>query len=248
MAANILVTRSFDPARSHPFLSSKFKRRDPNVHFYLPIECPLLKNCTEGSCPLAHTKLEVIFHPIVYKTRKCKMVSMGSCSFPQKCTFYNNDSEKMAAQLLWLAWEKTWDLWRINIEAVLSSHNKLNSNVAKNLSIIKNYRGNMKQFLKTINGTNNGRSLLDGRLDSILRSQFSTSAPNAGTDESRSQSLPLATPNNWSFKFNGVGECLKFSDLLDLSPSSVRNFDASDSDSYASLILNSLRNVSQKTI
>ncbi|ORM39407.1 uncharacterized protein BXIN_2222 [Babesia sp. Xinjiang] len=182
MVGGIPVTKSFDPNVSHPFMSNTFKRRDPNVHFYLPIECPSHKNCTDGSCPLAHTKLEMMFHPIVYKTRKCKMSIGGLCKFSRQCTFYNNDSERMAAQLLWLVWEKTWDLWRTNIEIVLGAHNKLNGPITKNLSMVKNYRGNMKQFLNTINGTDNGKGLLDGRLDSILRSQFSASHGNNGSE------------------------------------------------------------------
>ncbi|GFE56109.1 hypothetical protein BaOVIS_034740 [Babesia ovis] len=180
MGAGIPVTKSFDPNVDQPFMSSTFKRRDPNLHFYLPIECPSLKSCTDGSCPLAHSKLEMMFHPLVYKTRKCKMMTGGVCKFSRQCTFYNNDSERMAAQLLWLVWEKTWDLWRQNIETVLRAHNKLTTTITKNLAVVKYYRGDMSQFLKTINGTNNGKSLLDGRLDSLLRSQFSTS--HADTD------------------------------------------------------------------
>ncbi|EDO07239.1 uncharacterized protein BBOV_IV008860 [Babesia bovis T2Bo] len=175
MVVGIPVTKSFDPNVSHPYVSAAFKRRDPNLYFYLPIECPSLKTCTDGTCPLSHTKLEMMFHPLVYKTRKCKMMMEGICKFSGQCTFYNNESDRMAAQLLWLIWEKRWDLWRHNIEAVLNAHNKLVEPVTRNLSMVKNYRGNMKQIMHTINRKGNGRNLLDGRLDALLRLQFSTS-------------------------------------------------------------------------
>ncbi|KAK1443525.1 hypothetical protein BgAZ_204010 [Babesia gibsoni] len=137
----IPVTKSYEPKQSHPYISGRFKRRDPNIHFYLPIECPFLKNCTDGSCPLAHTKLEVIFHPIVYKTRKCKMSSAGHCNFSHKCSFYNNSTERNAAKVLWRTWEDRWKFWRCNIDTMLISRNKMDSTIAKSLATIKKHRG-----------------------------------------------------------------------------------------------------------
>ncbi|GBE60522.1 erythrocyte membrane protein, putative [Babesia ovata] len=185
------ITTNYDSTRAYPFLSSKFKRRDPNVHFYLPIECPLSKGCTDGTCPLAHTRLEIIFHPIVYKTRKCKMISMGSCGFPQKCAFYNNDSEKMAAQLLWLVWEKTWDLWRINIEAILGMHNKFVGSVIRMLPTIKNYRGNVGDFLRKLTNGHPGSTILDTALDHTLRNHFSRVRQNGPKPAWNTPSLSL---------------------------------------------------------
>lgn len=140
----IPVTKTYERDRFQPFMSHKFKRRDTDVHFYLPIRCPFLRGCPDGSCPLAHTKLEVIFHPIVYKTRRCKMSISGQCMFSQKCTFYNNETEKVCAEQLWRLWEKTWNLWRLNIENVLVSHNKLSDEVSSSLAAVMNYRSRMK--------------------------------------------------------------------------------------------------------
>ncbi|GIX63037.1 erythrocyte membrane protein [Babesia caballi] len=178
MTNSVPVTRAYHPERAHPFLSSKFKRRDPALHFYLPIECPSLKGCPDGSCPLAHTKLEVIFHPIVYKTRQCRMSVTGQCAFSKKCTFYNNDAEKTTAQLMWLIWENTWDLWRHNIEMVLLNHSKLSNGVTKLLPVIKNYRGNLQQFLTLLTEGAEGGNALGVRLGSILREQFVISREN----------------------------------------------------------------------
>lgn len=166
MVSEVPITKLFDPNKPNPFLSSKFKRRCPNTHFYISIECPSGRNCNDGTCPLAHTKLEIIFHPIVYKTRRCKKATMGVCNFFQKCAFYNSESDRVAAQLLWLVWEKTWDLWRTNIGTVLSNHNKFNNDICRRVSMMMNYRGNQKKLLKTLNDSDDAANILLNHLDS----------------------------------------------------------------------------------
>ncbi|GIX63030.1 erythrocyte membrane protein [Babesia caballi] len=244
----IPVTESFDPSRSRPFMSGKFKRRDPSVHFYLPINCPMMKNCADGPCPLSHTQLEVIFHPIKYKSSKCKKVSMGTCSFQGKCSFYHDDSERAHAQIVSAAWEHYWRNWEYQIEAVLTATNKLNSSVAKSLLQLKKQRRRGNPYIKVMNGTNNGTSVSDDTLTSIVRSQPSTAYPSAGSPEFHSPSLSSA----WST--GAPSECDRMEESENVSPCLYAGhengyyFDAAHSESYASRILNLLRTTPPRKI
>eukprot|EP00921_Rhytidocystis_pertsovi_P003540 GHVQ01006128.1.p1 GENE.GHVQ01006128.1~~GHVQ01006128.1.p1 ORF type:complete len:858 (+),score=221.71 GHVQ01006128.1:722-3295(+) len=138
------VSRQFDSMKELPFEITKFDRRNSLEHFYIPVDCPFGKKCGDGKCPLAHTKLEKIFHPIVYKTQPCQFAkvgpktdadsstgggegddrSTGNCEYLQKCAFYHNIADKLAAENAWKAWENTWGRWRKRIDQILLEHGK----------------------------------------------------------------------------------------------------------------------------
>ncbi|GFE54068.1 erythrocyte membrane protein, putative [Babesia ovis] len=180
MVINIPVTRSYDPSRTYPFLTKKFKRREPNIHFYIPVECPYLKRCTDGYCPLAHTKLEIMFHPMVYKSRKCKLAKSGTCRFSWHCTFYDNDAEKLSAQLLWLIWERRWDLWRENIKSVLDLHRKLCYRVMHLLSLVTSNRGEIGPSLGMVSSGNNDETFRNSHLDALFNDQVTIACATKG--------------------------------------------------------------------
>ncbi|CDJ59492.1 hypothetical protein, conserved [Eimeria maxima] len=134
------VTLHFDPHRSSPFELSKFDRRDPYVHFYIPVDCPLARRCWDGVCPLAHTKLEKIFHPIVYKTQRCQMAlaDSGRCPYINKCAFFHTEEDRREAELRWKAWEAEWACWRQQIDELLRRHHKLEEDIRRKVEgIIK---------------------------------------------------------------------------------------------------------------
>ncbi|EDO07236.1 uncharacterized protein BBOV_IV008820 [Babesia bovis T2Bo] len=174
MVFSIPVTRSYDPTRAYPYLTKKFKRRDPNMHFYIPVECPYLKRCTDGYCPLSHTKLEIMFHPMVYKSRRCKMARSGSCRFSWHCTFYDNESEKLAAHLLWLLWERTWDLWRSNIKFILNAHRKLCYRTINIVSLVANNRGDLGLCVAMLSSSTKELSFRNAEIERLFCNQIST--------------------------------------------------------------------------
>ncbi|CDJ49730.1 hypothetical protein, conserved [Eimeria brunetti] len=139
-STGVPVTRHFDPQRASPFELSKFDRRDPYVHFYIPVDCPSSRQCCDGICPLAHTKLEKIFHPIVYKTQKCQMAlaDTGRCPYINKCAFFHTEEDRQQAELHWEAWEAEWAPWRQQIDQLLRRHHKLEKEILRKVEgIIK---------------------------------------------------------------------------------------------------------------
>eukprot|EP00922_Rhytidocystis_sp_ex-Travisia-forbesii_P032878 GHVS01048904.1.p1 GENE.GHVS01048904.1~~GHVS01048904.1.p1 ORF type:complete len:694 (+),score=192.52 GHVS01048904.1:89-2170(+) len=130
------VSRQFNPSRDLPFDIPKFDRREPLEFFYIPVDCPHGKKCSDGACPLAHTKLEKIFHPIVYKTQPCQFIKAaaddgsspldeaGSCEYLLKCAFYHNSEDRLAAETAWRTWETKWDRWRKRVDQFLLEHGK----------------------------------------------------------------------------------------------------------------------------
>ena len=74
------------------------KRRAPSTGGYRPKACPNVKkenkygvpsDCVEGNeCTYCHTRVELQFHPEIYKTKSCKdMDYTGYCSRGQFCAF-----------------------------------------------------------------------------------------------------------------------------------------------------------------
>ncbi|UKK00671.2 hypothetical protein MACK_000745 [Theileria orientalis] len=150
MTDTLPVSRSFNPRKNCPFLSSKFKRRCPMHYFYLPVECPLGKNCDDGLCPLSHTKLEVIFHPILHKTKRCSMAVMNVCNFAHRCAFFHNTNDRISSHLSWLVWQKKWNLWETSPE-VLSVNFNLDMEVAGKLSYMIESRIESQVMLESLN-------------------------------------------------------------------------------------------------
>eukprot|EP01054_Gregarina_sp_Poly1_P007118 Gregarina_sp_Poly_1__7117@NODE_389_length_8981_cov_43_318600_g318_i0_p5_GENE_NODE_389_length_8981_cov_43_318600_g318_i0NODE_389_length_8981_cov_43_318600_g318_i0_p5_ORF_typecomplete_len143_score1_08Nab2p_Zf1/PF18260_1/1_4e03Nab2p_Zf1/PF18260_1/0_012Nab2p_Zf1/PF18260_1/0_45Nab2p_Zf1/PF18260_1/3_2e02zfCCCH_3/PF15663_5/8_8zfCCCH_3/PF15663_5/0_063zfCCCH/PF00642_24/51zfCCCH/PF00642_24/0_028zfCCCH/PF00642_24/25zf_CCCH_4/PF18345_1/2_9e03zf_CCCH_4/PF18345_1/0_06zf_CCCH_4/PF18345_1/1_8e03Torus/PF16131_5/ len=75
-----------DPDRCSHSHCLTWQRRNPLRVFYSPTLCPdiefirrnsrmaLVRRCTRGrSCPYAHSKEEELYHPMVYKTKMCKV-------------------------------------------------------------------------------------------------------------------------------------------------------------------------------
>ncbi|EDL46318.1 hypothetical protein, conserved [Plasmodium vivax] len=138
MSVGVPVTKSFNKLKKYPYEINKFDRRETNEYFYLPVDCPRMKKCDDAYCPLAHTKLEKIFHPIVYKTQACQMAKDGACDYFQKCAFYHDSNDKNEAHLNWTIWEKKWDKWRNNIDSILTQHNKNDKEIRRKVeSILK---------------------------------------------------------------------------------------------------------------
>ncbi|KJP88886.1 hypothetical protein AK88_01380 [Plasmodium fragile] len=138
MSVGVPVTKSFNKLKKYPYEINKFDRRETNEYFYLPVDCPRMKKCDDAYCPLAHTKLEKIFHPIVYKTQACQMAKDGACDYFQKCAFYHDSNDKNEAHLNWTIWEKKWNKWRNNIDSILTHHNKNDKEIRRKVeSILK---------------------------------------------------------------------------------------------------------------
>ncbi|CAD2095161.1 conserved Plasmodium protein, unknown function [Plasmodium vinckei] len=152
MSIGVPVTKSFNKLKKYPYEINKFDRRETNEYFYLPVDCPRMKKCDDAYCPLAHTKLEKIFHPIVYKTQACQMAKDGACDYFQKCAFYHDSNDKNEAHLNWTIWEKKWDKWRNNIDSILTQHNKNDKEIRRKVESILKIR--MPHFSYTTNKNN----------------------------------------------------------------------------------------------
>ncbi|SBS85695.1 hypothetical protein POVCU2_0032890 [Plasmodium ovale curtisi] len=160
MSVGVPVTKSFNKLKKYPYEINKFDRRETNEYFYLPVDCPRMKKCDDAYCPLAHTKLEKIFHPIVYKTQACQMAKDGACDYFQKCAFYHDSNDKNEAHLNWTIWEKKWDKWRNNVDNILTQHNKNDKEIRRKVeSILKirmphfNYNTNKNNIFMNKNTT-----------------------------------------------------------------------------------------------
>eukprot|EP01056_Protomagalhaensia_sp_Gyna25_P000888 Protomagalhaensia_sp_Gyna_25__887@NODE_1429_length_1845_cov_10_021595_g1153_i0_p1_GENE_NODE_1429_length_1845_cov_10_021595_g1153_i0NODE_1429_length_1845_cov_10_021595_g1153_i0_p1_ORF_typecomplete_len372_score69_92_NODE_1429_length_1845_cov_10_021595_g1153_i06011716 len=101
-----------------PFLATNIpQRRDTFLFFYLPLNCPLQAKCPNAFCPLAHSALERMFHPLVYRSATCELLDPeGNCLAPKKCAFAHSSPEKLAAENWWLLWERQWFGWRNHIQ------------------------------------------------------------------------------------------------------------------------------------
>ncbi|PFH32273.1 hypothetical protein BESB_015910 [Besnoitia besnoiti] len=139
-ASGVPVSRHFDVRRPAPFDLAKFDRRDPHIHFYLPVDCPHSRRCSDGCCPLAHTKLEKIFHPIVYKTQTCQMSLSSRCEYYSKCAFYHTDKDRLEAEFAWRLWEHRWSSWRQQVDQILGLHNKLEKEIKRKVEGILKIR------------------------------------------------------------------------------------------------------------
>ncbi|EUD66287.1 hypothetical protein C922_03203 [Plasmodium inui San Antonio 1] len=185
MSIGVPVTKSFNKLKKYPYEINKFDRRETNEYFYLPVDCPRMKKCDDAYCPLAHTKLEKIFHPIVYKTQACQMAKDGACDYFQKCAFYHDSNDKNEAHLNWTIWEKKWNKWRNNIDSILTQHNKNDKEIRRKVeSILKirmphfNYNSNKSglflnknaSFYSTWSNSGHGGGLSSGDKMSNLES------------------------------------------------------------------------------
>ncbi|UKJ88268.1 hypothetical protein MACJ_000712 [Theileria orientalis] len=169
MRGTIPISRSFDPDHESPFLSYKFKRRCPIRYFYIPIECPFMLGCKDGYCPLSHTVLEVIFHPILHKTKKCSLAIKGQCKFEKKCAFYHSEKDRLASYLSWLVWQKNWEMYDKNVKVVLSKY-ALSSKIISKIVLMINIRSNLKSLpIDFPKGTDCVR-LLEDELNNLISS------------------------------------------------------------------------------
>ncbi|OEH76303.1 hypothetical protein cyc_06733 [Cyclospora cayetanensis] len=101
------------------------------------------KRCCDGACPLAHTKLEKIFHPTVYKKQRCQMVQMtqsGRCQYTHKCAFFHAEEDRQEAEHHWKLWESTWASWRQHIDQLLLCHHKLEKEIRRKVEGIAKIR------------------------------------------------------------------------------------------------------------
>ncbi|CDJ32694.1 LOW QUALITY PROTEIN: uncharacterized protein EMH_0047020 [Eimeria mitis] len=134
-AVGLPVCRHFNPLREAPFELVKFNRRDPYTHFYIPVDCPDARRCANGVCPLAHTKLEKMFHPIVYKTQKCQMAlrDTGRCPYINQCTFFHTEEDRKRAALEREVWEAGWGQWRPQMCQFLRSHHEFEKGIRRKI-------------------------------------------------------------------------------------------------------------------
>lgn len=195
MVGGIPVTRTFDPNKPNPFVSNKFKRRCPIAYFYMPIECSLARSCNNGFCPLSHTKLEVIFHPILHKTKRCSMALMNVCNFSQRCAFHHNDIDRVASHLSWLVWQRNWGMHDNNIASVLAKHN-LGKEYVEKVCMMISFRSNFQTPLENF-PNDDYLSYLEGQLSTLIDSCETTeleSDPNAKFSLDKAVSNDLALP------------------------------------------------------
>ncbi|CDJ33579.1 uncharacterized protein EMH_0016670 [Eimeria mitis] len=134
-AVGLPVSRHFNPLREAPFELVKFIRRDPYTHFYIPVDCPYARRCANGVCPFAHTKLEKMFHPIVYKTQKCQMAlsDTGPCPYINQCTFFHTEEDRKQAELEREVWEAEWGPWRPQMCQFLRSHHTFEKGIRRKI-------------------------------------------------------------------------------------------------------------------
>ncbi|CAA9989314.1 conserved Plasmodium protein, unknown function [Plasmodium knowlesi strain H] len=177
------VTKSFNKLKKYPYEINKFDRRETNEYFYLPVDCPRMKKCDDAYCPLAHTKLEKIFHPIVYKTQACQMAKDGACDYFQKCAFYHDSNDKNEAHLNWTIWEKKWNKWRNNIDSILTHHNKNDKEIRRKVESILKIR--MPHF----NYNTNKGSLFLNKNASFYSTWSNSSQGGSGSNGNRMSSL-----------------------------------------------------------
>lgn len=191
MNVGVPVTKTFNKLKKYPFEANRFDRREPNEYFYLPVDCPLLKKCDDAYCPLAHTKLEKIFHPIVYKTQACQMAKDGTCDYFKKCAFYHDNKDKHDAYLKWTCWEKKWGKWRENIDNILLKHNKNDKEIKRKVDSILKVRISNSSF-NSANNTNNG---IHKSATMIAKRSSINSNSNNGMSLNKSVTLHSAYPS-----------------------------------------------------
>ncbi|CDI74179.1 hypothetical protein, conserved [Eimeria praecox] len=198
------VTKHFDPRRTSPFELSKFDRRDPYVHFYIPVDCPFARRCCDGICPLAHTKLEKIFHPIVYKTQKCQMAlaDNGRCPYINKCAFFHSEEDRREAELHWKAWEAEWASWRQQIDQLLLRHHKLEKEIRRKVEGIIKIRMPRSSSSDLLERYLADRGVLTG-LGEQKKAAVQQSSQGVGAIESGIGSVSFSAPRGRSFTPSG---------------------------------------------
>ncbi|EAN34128.1 hypothetical protein TpMuguga_01g00890 [Theileria parva strain Muguga] len=167
MTASIPISSSFDPDRHEPFLCHKFKRRCPINYFYIPIECPFMLQCADGRCPLSHTVFEVIFHPILHKTKKCSLAVKNKCKFEKKCAFYHGENDRLGAYLSWLVWEKNWEMNSQNTRQMLQKFG-LSSKIISKVILMINTRICQKSSLSLYPEMTDYIKVLEDELNDLI--------------------------------------------------------------------------------
>lgn len=87
------------------------RRRDPFSIAYQAEQCEYVDTdactnvqCPRGvNCPLAHTKFEIMYHPLYYKSLPCR--DGGACKRGKQCAFAHGDLELQAARSLASIWD-----------------------------------------------------------------------------------------------------------------------------------------------
>jgi len=114
--------RCKNPSRCFNAHSQVMKRRVPKQDIYgrfnyIPEHCPQwkqMKKCTIGeSCPRAHGWLEVIFHPLLYKTKMCRSYfRKGVChEYGVYCAKAHNPTEiRNLVKMYGDGWKSHYDL------------------------------------------------------------------------------------------------------------------------------------------
>eukprot|EP00667_Euglena_gracilis_P003343 EG_transcript_3353 len=104
------------------FRYNPMSRRDPSKYYYRPELRLLYENCPDGvGCEKdhTHTKHEVFYHPLNYKTQPCR--NGVACQWRANCAFIHRplDRQEEAAVKFWDDWRrqtgKVWDspaAWR----------------------------------------------------------------------------------------------------------------------------------------
>ncbi|EZG66736.1 hypothetical protein GNI_076730 [Gregarina niphandrodes] len=92
-----------------PYFRSGAIRRDCFLYFYLPVDCPCGLACQNWFCPFAHSSLEKMFHPLIYRTEPCRR---GVKCCRRQCSFLHSIEDDIEATNLWTIWEQHWQGYR----------------------------------------------------------------------------------------------------------------------------------------
>ncbi|XP_953886.1 uncharacterized protein TA06225 [Theileria annulata] len=173
MTASIPISSSFDPDRNEPFKCHKFKRRCPINYFYIPIECPHMLKCLDGRCPLSHSTYEVIFHPILHKTKRCTLAFKNKCKLEKKCAFYHGENDRLSSYLSWLVWEKHWGMNSENVIPILQKFG-LSSRLISKFVLMINIRSSQKSVLSLNSDVTDYIKVLEDELNDLISTCKST--------------------------------------------------------------------------
>jgi len=146
--------KCFDPN------SQVMRRRVPTqgeygLYNYIPEPCPQwqkLKKCSMGeSCPRAHGWLEVIFHPLLYKTKMCKSnLENGACrQYGIYCAKAHNPTEiRNLVKIYGENWKRHYDL-SLRTKAGSSTIVKAQAICAKKSDTTQSIRRSMRDVTGT---------------------------------------------------------------------------------------------------
>lgn len=115
------IVRNLIPPAGSPCTRSQFSffndsrlRRSPFNQYYRPQLCPFASSasnpahghCPNEGCELCHSRVELVWHPVQFKTSRC----MGhSCKGIFECAFTHSELESRA----WARWrERNAQYWR----------------------------------------------------------------------------------------------------------------------------------------